>query len=348
MNNLQEQLQSFKNRENIYKKEHKTFEQQLKLLKQRDLIISNEQYAFTKLQHINYYRLSAYFLPFKYHKNYFIKTQLTKFSWSINPIIIKLNSFQFHYYIFFIKPNNFLPNTTFEDIIKLYYFDTELRKIIFQAIEVIEIYLRTQIAYYHSKSYDAFGYLDISTLRENMQKEFDELHQDILKEKERSKEVFIKHFRDKYKTNDLPIWTVVEIISFGSLSKLFMILQEKEQNEVISCMGGINKVVFFKWFKALSSVRNACAHHSRLWNKTLGVSFEVPNNNQAFKELSNSKNKIFFALSVIEYILTRIGEDEIEFKTKIKVLLKKYQQINLEKMGFIENWENNPIWSDNE
>ena len=83
-------------------------------------------------------------------------------------------------------------------------------------------------------------------------------------------------------------------------------------------------------------------------HKTLGVSFEVPNNNQAFKELSNSKNKIFFALSVIEYILTCIGEDEIEFKTKIKVLLKKYQQINLEKMGFIENWENNPIWSDNE
>lgn len=317
MNNLQEQLQTLKNQQNTYQKEHKTFEEQLKLLKERGLIISNEKYVLTKLQHINYYRLSAYFLPFQHPKN------------SENK-------------------NKFLPNTTFEDIIKLYYFDTELRKIIFEAIEVVEIYLRTQIAYYHSKSYDAFGYLDISTLRANKQTEFDELHQDILKEKERSKEVFIKHFRNKYKTNDLPIWTVVEIISFGSLSKLFMILQEKEQNEVISCMGGINKVVFFKWFKALSSVRNACAHHSRLWNKTLGVSFEVPNNNQAFKELSNSKNKIFFALSVIEYILTCIGEDEIEFKIKIKVLLKKYQQINLEKMGFIENWENNPIWSDNE
>ena len=317
MNNLQEQLQTLKNQQNTYQKEHKTFEEQLKLLKERGLIISNEKYVLTKLQHINYYRLSAYFLPFQHPKN------------SENK-------------------NKFLPNTTFEDIIKLYYFDTELRKIIFEAIEVIEIYLRTQIAYYHSKSYDAFGYLDISTLRTNMQKDFDELHQDILKEKERSKEVFIKHFRDKYKTNDLPICTVVEIISFGSLSKLFMILQEKEQNEVISCMGGINKVVFFKWFKALSSVRNACAHHSRLWNKTLGVSFEVPRNNEVFKDLENSKNKIFFALSVIEYILTCIGEDEIEFKTKIKVLLKKYQQINLEKMGFIENWENNPIWSDNE
>ena len=229
MNNLQEQLQALKNQQNTYQKEHKTFEEQIKLLKQRGLIISNEKYVLTKLQHINYYRWSAYFLPFQYPKN------------SENK-------------------NKFLPNTTFEDIIKLYYFDTELRKIIFESIEVIEIYLRTQIAYYHSKSYDAFGYLDIKNLRENKQTEFDELHRDILKEKERSKEVFIKHFIDKYKTNDLPIWTVVEIISFGSLSKLFMILQEKEQSEVIACMGGINKVVFFKWFKALSSVRNACAH----------------------------------------------------------------------------------------
>ncbi|MEA1892688.1 MAG: Abi family protein [Campylobacterota bacterium] len=317
MNNLQEQLQPLKNQENTYQKKHKTFEQQLELLKQRGLAISNYQYALTKLQHINYYRLSAYFLPFQFPKNSEHK-------------------------------NKFLPDTTFEDIIKLYYFDTELRKIIFEAIEVIEIYLRTQISYYHSKSYDAFGYLDISHLRANKQKEFDELHQDILKEKNRSKEMFIRHFKNKYKTTDLPIWTVVEIISFGSLSKLFMILQETEQNEVIACMGGINKVVFFKWFKALSSVRNTCAHHSRLWNKTLGVGFEVPRNNEKFENLRSSNNKIFFALSVIEYILTCISEDEIEFKTKIKSLLRKYPQINIGKMGFTENWEDNPIWSDND
>jgi len=315
MNNLQEQLQPLKNKENTYQKEHKTFEEQLELLKKRDLIISNPQYALTKLQHINYYRLSAYFLPFQYSKN------------SENK-------------------NKFLPNTTFEDIVKLYYFDTELRKIIFEAIEVIEVYLRTQISYYHSQSYDAFGYLDIKNLRENKQTEFYELHQDILKEKERSKEVFIRHFKNKYNTSDLPIWTVVEIISFGSLSKLFMLLQEDEQNEVISSMGNINKVVFFKWFKALSSVRNACAHHSRLWNKILGVSFEVPRKNKAFEDLTNSKNKIFFALSVIEYILTCIDEDEIEFKAKIKSLLKKYSQVDIQKMGFIENWKNNIIWKD--
>lgn len=317
MNNLQEQLQPLKNQENGYKKNHKTFTEQLDLLKKRGLIISNEHYALTKLQHINYYRLSAYFLPFQHSKDSTSK-------------------------------NLFLPDTTFENIIQLYYFDTELRKVMFEAIEVIEIYLRTQIAYAHSKSYDAFGYLDIANLRENKQTEFDELQQDILKEKQRSKEVFIRHFKDRYNTTDLPIWSVVEIISFGSLSKLFMLLQEREQNEVVSLMGDVNKVVFFKWFKALSSIRNACAHHSRLWNKTLGVGFEVPRKNDSFKDLIGSKNKIFFALTVIEYVLTHIGEDEIGFKSKIKSLLKRYPQVDIQKMGFIENWENNLIWRDNE
>lgn len=315
MNNLHQQLQELKNKNNLYTKEHKTFEQQLEKLHERNLIVSNSQYALSKLEHVNYYRLSAYFLPLQNKKN------------STNP-------------------NHFLTNTTFEDIIKLYYFDTELRKIIFEAIEVVEIYLRTQIAYCHSYKFGAFGYLDIATLRTNYQKEFDELHQDIIKEKERSKEVFIKHFQEKYNASDLPIWSVVEIISFGSLSKLFMLLQESEQNQVIAKMGNINKVVFFKWFKALSSVRNACAHHSRLWNKTLGVAFEVPRNNAKFEPLINSTKKVFFALSVIEYMLSCIGEDEIDFKNKIKQLLQKYPNIDIQAMGFSQNWENIEIWRD--
>ena len=313
MNNLQEQLQPFKNQENLYKKVHKTFDEQLQLLKDGDLVISNDAYVLTKLQHINYYRLSAYFLPYQHDKH------------SQNK-------------------NKFLPDTTFEDIIKLYYFDTELRKIIFEGIEVIEIYLRTQISYYHSQSYGAFGYLDITTLRTNLQVEFDALHQDIQKEKTRSKEVFIKHLKKQYNTTDLPVWSVVEIISFGSLSKLFMLLQEKEQNNVIKNMGGVNKFVFFKWFKALSSVRNTCAHHSRLWNRTLGISFEVPRSNDIFYPLIGSKNKIFFALSLIEYILTSIGEDEINFKQKIKQLLQKYPSIDKKAMGFIDGWESLDIW----
>ena len=110
-------------------------------------------------------------------------------------------------------------------------------------------------------------------------------------------------------------------------------------------MNEINKVVFFKWFKALSSVRNACAHHSRVWNKTLGVSFELPRDNEKFSRLCDSKNKIFFALSVIEYILNAIGEDEVDFKAKVKQLLEKYPDVDRSAMGFVDDWEELEIWS---
>jgi len=313
MNNLHEQLQPLKNQENLYKKEHKTFDEQLELLKTKKLIIRNDEYALNKLKHINYYRLSAYFLPLQHKQNSSHK-------------------------------NIFLPDTTFEDIIELYYFDSELRKIIFEAIESIEIYLRTQISYVHSKKFGAFGYLDINNLRTNLQESFDELHADIRKEKKRSKEVFIRHFKEKYHTTDLPIWSAVEIISFGSLSKLFMLLEADEQNDVIQDMGNINKMVFFKWLKSLSSVRNTCAHHSRLWNKTLGIGFNIPKNSDDFSKLGDSKNKIFFALTVIEYILTSIGEDQIDFKVKIKQLLKEYPNVDKNAMGFIEDWEELDIW----
>lgn len=328
MNNLQEQLQPLKNRQNLYKKEHKTFDEQIKLLKSKALMIPNEEYALTKLNHINYYRLSAYFIPLQYPR-----TGKNK--------------------------NIFIPKTTFENILQIYYFDVELRKIIFEAIETIEIYFRTQIAYYHAKKFSPYGYLDIGSFKTTQ--EFYETCLDIVKsETSRSEEEFINHFNDKYKTTDLPIWALVEVISFGSLSKLYSMLKTEEQKNVIQKLKGINNNLFKNWLHALSIIRNICAHHSRLWNKTLGVKFEIPKKIKVFKELKNPicctkakkelnnplNDKIFFALSVMEYILSGIGEDEIDFKNKIKQLLQKYSSIDINAMGFVENWEELDIWRD--
>lgn len=232
MNNLREKLQPLKNRQNLYKKKHKTFDEQIELLKSKGLMIPNENYAFTKLNHINYYRLSAYFIPLQY-----LRVEKNK--------------------------NIFISKTTFEDILKIYYFDAELRKIIFEAIEIIEVYFRTQIAYYHAKKFSPYGYLDIGSFKTTQ--EFYETCLDIVKsETNRSEEEFIYHFSDKYKTTDLPIWTLVEVISFGSLSKLYSMLKTEEQKNVIQKLKGINNNLFKNWLHALSIIRNICAHHSRL------------------------------------------------------------------------------------
>jgi len=314
MNDFKEQLQNIKNQENSYQKQHKTFHEQLEILKQRKLTIPNDSYALSKLQHINYYRLSAYFLPFTHPKDG-------------------------------DKKDIFLQGSTFEDIVQLYYFDTELRKIIFEAIESIEIYFRTQITYFHTQKYDSLGYLKKENF-EVSQEFFNDVIQNLKSETKRSKEIFIKHFKSKYKTTDLPLWVVVEVISFGTLSKIYSMLKTDEQKEVISQLKGINNKVFKNWLHSLSVVRNICAHHSRLWNKTLGVKFGVPRKLNEFKDIKS--DKLFFVLSTIEYILTSIGEDEIDFKSKIKALIAKYPKVNLESMGYTQNWEQNPIWRDDE
>jgi abortive infection bacteriophage resistance protein len=317
MNNFREKFQSLKNQQNGYDKEHKSFDEQLEILNTRGLIISNDEYVLTKLQHINYYRLSAYFLPLQYKKN------------SANK-------------------NQFLPNTTFENVIKLYYFDTELRKIVFEAIEGIEIYFRTQIAYCHSQQYKPYGYLDKENFKTN-QEFYNKIIDTLKDETGRSKEEFIPHFEAKYKTTDLPIWTLVEVISFGTLSKIYTILKTEEQKNVTHKLKGINNTVFKNWLHFLSVVRNICAHHSRLWNKTLGVKFEVPNKIESFKKIKDENNKylndkVFFTLSVIQYLLSCIGEDEIDFKSKIKRLLGTYSDIDIKAMGFVDDWEKLEVW----
>lgn len=309
MNDLQSQLQTIKNQSNAYTKPPKTFEEQLQHLKDKNLIITNETYTLKKLSHINYYRLSAYFLPLQHLK-----------SSELDGI--------------------FLDEVRFEDILELYFFDVELRKTVFKAIESIEIYFRTQIAYHHSLSYGAFGYLDSANFKTSPEF-FDKVMLSIREETSRSNETFIAHFKEKYNTTDLPVWAMVEVVSMSTLSKIYAMLKTHEQQAVTQALNGVSKDLFHNWFHALTVIRNICAHHSRLWNKTLGVSFEIPRKIKEFHSVQG--DKVFFAISVIAYILDAIGE-EADFQSDIKNLVATHPKINFKAIGFIEGWEEMSVW----
>ncbi|MGD9716415.1 MAG: Abi family protein [Sulfuricurvum sp.] len=309
MNDLHSQLQTIKNQSNGYTKSAKTFEEQLQHLKEKNLIITNEAYALKKLSHINYYRLSAYFLPLQH------------------PKASELDGI-------------FVDDVRFEDVLELYFFDAELRKIVFKAIESIEVYFRTQIAYHHSLAYGAFGYLDPANFKTSPEF-FDKVMVAIREETGRSSETFIAHFKEKYNTTDLPVWAMVEVVSMSTLSKIYAILKTSEQQAVIQALHGVSKDLFHNWFHALTVIRNICAHHSRLWNKTLGVSFEKPRKIKEFHPLQG--DKVFFALSVIAYILDAIGE-EADFQSDVKTLVAIHPKINFKAMGFMYGWESMSVW----
>lgn len=286
-----------------YNKPHLTYQQQLELLKSRGLIVKDENFAIIKLQHISYYRLSAYFLPF----------QSTK--------------------------DRFDEGITFETIIELYHFDKELRILTFSAIEKIEIFLRTSVAYNFSKNHTPLGYTDSKNFCCD-EKDFEWLMSDITKETSRSKETFVKHFRDSYTDEDLPIWMVVEIISFGTLSKLYTMLSAQTEKEILN---GINlpSFVFKNWLHVLSYVRNLSAHHSRLWNRQFVIKAKIPKHKKEFNGIVNDKYHTFAVM--VHYILKAIN-DTFEFKTELNTLLDKYPQVDRKAMGFVDGWEELEVW----
>ena len=287
-----------------YDKPHLTYTDQTALLKNRGLIVNDAEFAVSKLKHISYYRLSAYFMPFQPSKD------------------------------------TFDGKATFEQIIDLYHFDKELRILTFNAIEKIEIFLRTSIAYNFSREHGAFGYADEANFCPQKDDDFAWLQDDITKETGRSKEAFIKHFRDNYSNEHLPIWMTVEIISFGTLSKLYTMLCPQTEKEILNGIG-LPSFVFKNWLHVFSYVRNICAHHSRLWNRRFVIKAKIPNK---IKEFDGIPNDLYYTFATMTHFVLRSINDTFDFKGELIALLSKYPAVNTKAMGFQDGWAESAVW----
>ena len=164
-------------------KEFKTIEEQINILENRGMIIDDRNLAKIFLSKFNYYRISAYTLTLR-------------------------------------KDNHFYKNVRFSDIIQIYNFDMELRAALLYILENIEVSMRTYIGYYHAKSFGALGYYNKETF--NNEEGFYKFKSDYESaiEKYGDKEVFVRHHNTVY-DGKFPIWVLVELLTFGSLSRLF-------------------------------------------------------------------------------------------------------------------------------
>ena len=202
------------------------------------MLFHNEQEANHFLKNISYYRLKGYW-------------------WDM----------QSDYTLHTLK-----PNTYFEDIIERYNFDRHLRLILFDAIERIEVALRTKMINYLSMSYGGLWYLntslfDINTstyncvAKTNHQFAIEELQ----KEFKRSKEIFIVDHKNRYPNKDADAWKTLEVASMGTLSKLYKNLNHQLPEKVLIAndMGLNLSSELSGRLEALAYVRNIIAHHSR-------------------------------------------------------------------------------------
>lgn len=275
-------------------------QQQIDLLKSRGLKVSDNDYALKLLQEIAYYRLSAYFIPFESERH------------------------------------KFKDNIALEDIVKLYDFDHQLRLIIDSALEKIELFLRSQISNTLAIQNGIFAHENKILFKNSTDHEswMNKAHSQI----ENSKEVFIRHFKDKYfGFPAVPIWMAIEIISLGSLSHLYKNLK-KESQKNISNQININYLVLEKWMHFFTYIRNICAHHSRLWNRTLAISPVRPNHFDARWSILRNDH-LAFALVVIDTILGKMPRGEsysINFKAELKKIFLNPPKVDsfFEKTGF--------------
>lgn len=302
-----------------------TIADQIALLTQRGMSFRNVADAPHHLENISYYRL----------KGYWWDTQTD----TVNHI--------------------FRPGTYFEDIIERYNFDRQLRLILFDAIERIEIALRAKMIHHLSLSYSGLWYLD-AAIFENTVITFSDgstktAHQNALeelqKEFNRSKDIFVQAHKSKYQGQDPEAWKILEVASFGTLSKLYKALKNQlpEKTRIAKEMGLNLDRELSSWLEAINYTRNIIAHHSRMWSrnmvKTPVSGLRSPIGQWFVSPITQvQRKKPFLIITCMLYLCNQITPGH-QLKIKILDLFALNPNIPIYKLGFVNNWQNEPIWT---
>lgn len=254
--------------------------------------------------------------------------------------------------------NEFRPDASFDKVIERYSFDHKLRLILFDAVEIIEVALRAKIINHLSKAADSgLWYLD-SSLFENA--EYHEEFVDELKnEFGRSTEPFAKEYiANQYKWNcgspkgtNPDAWMIIEIATFGTLSKMYKNLKNQlpQRAAIANDFGLYSAKEFSNWLEIISLMRNIIAHHSRLWNRSLGKkTMNIKGHRDKWLNTpltENQKNKLYGVMTAMLYLCNAVDAGN-SIKEKFLTLIKEYPNIPICKLGFISHWFNEPIWKE--
>lgn len=275
-----------------------TIDEQVENLKSIGLIVDDEAYAKKILNDISYFRLvKAYSLNLK------------------------------------TKNGCYNKQTTFKEIVDLYLFNANLRQIIFPEIEKVEINVRCRLANFFAEQYGVLGYLQAENFaNENYHAEFlKDINEEIGRN---SKAPFVRNFRENYEGGYLPIYALVEVFSFGTLSKFYKNMLNKDKKAIAKTFG-VGYTYFESWLESISYVRNICAHYGRIYNAKLS---KTPILYKEYTQAGIGNNRIYGVLLCLKYLLKNDIHWNL-FVDNIELLFDKYGCVQISTMGFPENWK---------
>lgn len=312
-------------------KNFKTLDEQILLLKSRNIVFDDENIAKHILLHHNYYNI------INGYKDLFIDKS--------NDI-------------------NFKPGTNFEEIFALYEFDRQLRNIFLEYILKIENSLRSLVAYYFSEKYGNDNYLKLDNFetfnkisvskdkKQNQIKHIQNLIGNINKNIAQNVDnLYINHYLINY--GFIPLWVLVNILSFGDICNFYKLMKQSERITIAKIFD-ISENDLVSLLNILCKTRNLCAHDERLYNYKYQAYTSI-NDTKYHSQLniplingrySIGKNDLFAVIIALKSLL-----NENDYKSFHSKLFSRIMSIQshlktitlkdvLESMNFPNNWHN--------
>lgn len=301
------------------KKTFKTLDEQIQILRNKGLIINDEDKAKEVLFRENYFFVNGY-------RHLFQREGID---------------------------NTFIAGTTFEELYGTFTFDRNIRNIMFKYILIIENNIKSIIGYQLSRKY---GYKEKEYLNpKNFSQDNIKIRQvyDVLNKVKRQMRVNGKqhaatsHYMNNY--GYVPMWILVKVLSFGIISELYGILKIEDQIS-ISSFYGINSSTLMIYLQLLSNYRNLCAHEDILYDHRMQK--VIPdskyhtflNIEKVDNEYKYGKNDLFALMIIMKQMLTKEEFDDMLYQIgyEVDILDGKIDTVPLKvilnKMGFPSNF----------
>ena len=302
-------------------KEFKTIDEQIEILKARNMRLDDYYKAYSILEKNNYYYL------INGYKDLFLD---------------KSN-----------KKERFIDNVNIDEIYSLYNFDKNIKINFLKYLLHIENEINTYIAYEFSKNYGHKNYLVLENFNNSnlntpqIQKFINDINLEI-QYQYRSSNKMIVHYLDNY--NHIPLWVLVRILSFGKISKFYSFMKDKDKNMISRKYDlGINE--FRILLHNLTLIRNICAHDEKLYDIKMKSRMASTVYHKKMKIPMKNGNYQFgtrdlFSIVIILKMLLNKKDFEVFYKIiieNIQNLEKSISSIRIEKilakMGFPQNYK---------
>lgn len=279
-------------------------------------LVADREHLINTLKRVSYYRLSGYLFPFR-----------------LTPTSSQLQ-----------------PGTRLEEVWDRYVFDRQLRVLVMDAVERVEIAIKSQLVTELTTRHGIFAHVDRAHLPNLDYRKHRMLMDKINQQIDRSREVFVNHYKSKYTSEtDLPLWMTAELMDYGCMLTLFR-GAETAVKQTVAAKYGVSDNVLESWLLAGNTLRNLCAHHSRLWDRVHGTAVMIPRANKHPDwhhpvPVGQDGRRNFAQFTVLRYLLNFIAPQSGWGARLERLWTVKHPGITIRRMGFPENWKQSPIWN---